>query len=134
MQLPSVLGSDESLARCLHQRDHFQPATYSVRPKAFEPPADLRLSVVRIYDLNTQEVWAYLQINVIDKMPQRRSLYGIADIKVSAVQATGLTVDPDNIPPRHASIVGWPQNKSEQKLLTQELASKARLVLRTDHS
>ena len=133
MGLPSALGSNESLARCLHQRDHFKLATHSVKPKAFEPPPNLRLSVVRIYSLSTQKVWTYLQINVIDRMLQRRSLYGIADIKVLAVQATGLTVDPDNTPLRHASIIGWPEgdsNKSKRKLLSQELASKAKLVLR----
>lgn len=133
MGLISALDSNESLARCLHQRNHFKVETHSVTPKAFEPPPNLRLSVFRVYGLNICEVWTYLQTNVIDKMPQRHSLYGIANITVSVIQTTGLRVDPDNTPPRHASIIGWPEgdeNKSKRVLLSQELASKANLVLR----
>ena len=134
MRLPSALGSNESLARCLYQRNHFKVETHSVLPKAFEPPSsNLRLSVFRICGLHIRDVWTYLQTNAINKMPQPPTFYGIADITVSVVQATGLTVDPDDTPPRHASIVGWPEgdtNKSKRKLLSQELASKAKLVLR----
>ena len=134
MQPPSGLGSDEPLARCLYQSNHFKLETSSVLPKAFEPPSsNLRLSVFRTRGLDIGEVWTYLQTNVIDRMPQRPTFYGIADISVSAVQATGLAVDPDNTPPRHACIVGWPEghaNKSKRKLLSQKLASKAKLVLR----
>ena len=134
MQLPNTLSGSESLARYLTQTNHYNLRTYSVRPRAFDPPPSLSLSVFRINGLSAQEVWTNGQINVIDRMRQPRPLYGIADIKVSEVQATSLTVDPDNNPLRHASIVGWPPDKSEQKLLTQELASKAKLVLRRDHS
>jgi len=83
------------------------------------------------------EVWENGQVNVIDRMQGQLRLHGLADIKVSEVQATSLTVDPDNTPPRHASIVGWPEgesNKSKRKLLAQELASKAKLRLRKDNS
>ncbi len=134
MQSLSALDSNESLARCLYQSNHFKGETHSVLPKAFEPPSsNLRLSVFRICGLDIYEVWTYLQTNAINKMPQRPTFYGIADITVSAVQTTGLVVDPDNIPFRHASIIGWPEgdtNKSKRKLLSQQLASKAKLVLR----
>lgn len=133
MQLPSSLRGSESLARYLTQSNHFNLRTYSVRPKAFDPPPNLRLSVFRIDGLSAQEIWTNGQINVINRMPQPRPLYGFANIKVLEVQATSLTVDPDDNPPRHASIVGWPQDKSERILLTQELASKAKLVLRSNN-
>lgn len=137
MRLPSTLSGSGSLARYLTQSNHYNPRTYSVMPRAFEPPSDLRLSVFRINGLSDLEVWENGQVNVIDKMPQPRPLYGFADIKVLEVQATSLTVDPDNTPPRHACIVGWPEgesNKSKRKLLAQELASKAKLRLRRDNS
>lgn len=137
MRLPSTLSGSESLARYLTQSNHYNLQTYSVMPRAFEPPSDLRLSVFRINGLSDLEVWKNGQVNVIDKMPQPRPLYGFADIKVLEVQATNLTVDPDDTPPRHACIVGWPEgesNKSKRKLLAQELASKAKLRLQRDNS
>ena len=137
MRLPSTLSGGESLARYLTHRNHYNELTSSVMPGAFDPPPDLRLSVFRIDGLSDLEVWENGQVNVIDRMLQPRSLYGFADIKVVEVQATSLTVDPDNTPPRHACIVGWPEgesNKSKRKLLAQELASKAKLKLRRDNS
>ncbi len=131
MQLPSSLRGSESLARYLTQSNHFNLNTYSVRPRAFDPPPNLCLSVFRIDSLSAQEIWTNGQINVINRMLQPHPLYGFANIKVSEVQATSLTVDPDDNPPRHASIMGWPQDKSERILMTQELASKAKLVLRS---
>jgi len=99
LRLPSTLSGGESLARYLTHRNHYNELTSSVMPGAFEPPPDLRLSVFRIDGLSDLEVWENGQVNVIDKMLQPRSLYGFADIKVVEVQATSLTVDPDNTPP-----------------------------------
>lgn len=101
-----------------------------MKPKAFEPPPDLRLSVFRIDGLTIEEVWENGQLNVVNKMSEPRNLHGIADIKASAIQDIHLDIDPDNNPPRHASIVGWPDEKSERMLIAQELATRAKLVLR----
>lgn len=130
MQLPNSLRGSEPLARYLTQSNHFNLPTYSVKPRAFDPPPDLRLSVFRIDGLGTEDIWKCGQINVTNMMPEPRHIYGIANIRVSEVQAASLSVDPDNNPERHASIVGWPEDKSERKLLTQELALKAKLLLK----
>ena len=49
----------------------------------------------------------------------------------TTVRETGLTIDPDNDPPRHANILGWPEEKSEQKLIALELSESAKLKLRS---
>jgi hypothetical protein len=94
------------------------------------PPPDLRLSVFRIDGLQLEEIWEIGQREVIDAMCQPKRLHGIADVKVSTVQKNDLEVEPDNIPPRHANIIGWPEEKAQRMLIAQELAAEAKLVLK----
>lgn len=94
------------------------------------PPKDLRLSVYRIDGLQIEEIWEIGQREVIDAMGQPKILYGIADVKVSTVQENNLKVEPDDRPPRHANIIGWPEEKEKQKIIAQELAAGAKLVLK----
>jgi hypothetical protein len=130
--LPSTVSPHESLARYLTQSNHYRLQDHSVKPKAFEPPSStLRLSVFRMDGLSIEEVWAIGQSNVVDRMSEPRSLHGLADIKASAIRDVDLQIDPDNVPRRHACIVGWPEDKSKQILIQLELAAKAKLVLRT---
>lgn len=128
--LTSTVGPHEPLARYLTQSKHYRLQDHSVKPKAFEPPSDLRLSVFRIDGLTIEEVWETGLANVIARMSEPRNLYGIADIKASASRDVGLDIDPDNTPQRHACVVGWPEDKSKQMLIQHELAAKAKLVLR----
>ena len=62
--------------------------------------------------------------------PTARTLHGRADILASQVEVVGLRLKPDNVPERHAEIVGWPQAKDEQLSLAQQLAAVALLRLR----
>jgi hypothetical protein len=97
------------------------------------PPPDLRLSVFRIRGLEEQEVWTMGRQHVLEPAVGRQpnaTLYGRAAVLVSAVFETGLQVDPDDTPPRHASITGWPEDKAEQKSTALELAGSAALRLR----
>ena len=64
--------------------------------------------------------------------PSGRNLHGAGIITAGAVEQTSLHLDPNDVPPRHANIVGWPAGKDEQKSLAQELSSEAKLVLRND--
>lgn len=133
MVASNIVSQEESLARYLTQRDHFSRPDNAVKPKAFMPPPDLRLSVFRIAGLSTDAVWDIGQREVIDVLPQPRTLHGIAEIKALNVQENGLTVDPDNTPIRHANIVGWPEgpeNKARRQSIAQELAAEAKLLLR----
>lgn len=129
MVLPNAVDASESLVRYLTQSNHYNLPTYSVKPKAFEPPANLRLSVFRVDGLTIEDVWQIGQEKVVNKMPQPRTLHGFADIKARAVADLSLAIDPDNEPPRHASIVGWPEDKSKKKLVAQQLAASSKLVL-----
>jgi hypothetical protein len=94
------------------------------------PPRDLHLSVYRIDGLRLDEIWDIGQNRVISTMPQPRKLYGVADIKVLTVEKEKLKIDPDNVPLRHANIVGWPEDQAAQLSIAQELAAEARLILK----
>jgi len=127
MQLTETVSPSEPLARYLTSRNHYSPTMQSVRPAAFLPPPDYRLSVFRIDGLTAENVCQIGQRQVISKRPER-TLHGFANIVAQAFLDANLTMDPDNNPPRHASIGGWPEDKEEQMLIAIELAASAVLV------
>jgi hypothetical protein len=88
------------------------------------PPPDLRLSVFQTRDLPQRVIWALSEATT----QAGGHIYGRAIITVSTVYDTGLALDPDNDPPRHANITHWPQ-KPAQKLLALKLAARAKLQL-----
>ena len=130
MVLPSIVNPKESLGRYLTQKKHFFRRDNAVRPQAFMPPPNLRLSVFRIDGLKLEEVWTIGQREVIDVLPQPKTLYGVADIKASKVLELELRVEPNQLPSRHANICGWSEDKSKQKSIAQELAAEAKLLLK----
>jgi hypothetical protein len=129
MELASTVSPSESLARFLTSSTHYSREKHSVKPAAFlPPPPDWRLSVFRIDGLAIEEVCGIGQEKVIGKRTER-TIHGFADIIARVFQDSRLTIDPDNDPPRHASVVGWPADKASQKLIAIELAASASLVL-----
>lgn len=98
-----------------------------VKPKLFEPTKSLELSVFRIEGIGHSEI-CNLGVDVANKHPTARYLYGWGELSESAVIGTGLQVEYDNVPPRHANIVNWPQDASERKERQLILASRSRPV------
>ena len=116
----------ELLSRFLTQSGKF--TRDRVKPTAFLPGPDGTTSTFRTHGLTTDEIWALGESRVA--APRGRRLYGRGDVRVSSVVATGLTVNPDDDPPRHAGIVGWPDGKDARLSLAQRLAACAALRLR----
>ncbi|MDY7000562.1 MAG: hypothetical protein SVS15_02120 [Thermodesulfobacteriota bacterium] len=112
----------------LERRNYFSIENKRVKPKAFMPARDLKLSVYRVEGLTDQELWEIGENSVAQ--PSGRTLHGSAEILASRVLEKDLNIDPDDIPPRHANVIGWPQEKHEQKSVAQELAAVAVLKLR----
>jgi hypothetical protein len=92
------------------------------------PPPNLELSVFRIDGLSIAEIWG-LGKSIVSQMPKERNLHGVADIKAKIVERESLTINADNNPERHASIVGWPEEQAQQLSIAQALAAEARLIL-----
>ena len=124
-----IIGSD--LSRYLTSSNHFSPEKRLVKPNAFMPRANpengqWETSVFRIYGLTDEEVWEIGESVVI---VSGKTLYGRAAIRVEDVEKAGLSVMPDDNPPRHANIIGWPDEKSERKLFAERLVGSAQLIL-----
>lgn len=124
-----AIGSN--LSRYLTSSNHFSREKQLVKPAAFMPCSNretgvLETSVYQVSGLSEEEVWGIGRGVVVKS---GKTLYGLAAIQTEHVEKTGLSVQPDNIPPRHANIVRWPSVPSEQKLLAVKLAGSARLKL-----
>lgn len=125
---PDSVQSSEILSRYIFDKIHYRTSDQSVKHTAFMPPPDdLRLSVFRISGLSDHDVWV---IGESVGQASRRTLRGRGDIIAAEVRKQDLDIDPDNSPPRHASIVGWPEDKGERTVIAHTLASCATLRLR----
>ena len=88
------------------------------------PPEDKHLSVFRTTGLREYEIWQ------LGGTLRAKLLLGRADIAAAAVSETGLAVEADDSPARHANIVGWPDDNSATRLKALELSEKAHLRLK----
>lgn len=127
--VPKEIYSRETIARYITSKRWYSRKKNIVKPQAFMPPPNHRLSVFRIDNLSETEIWEIGFNKVISKMNPPRSLHGRANILALNILENNLQIEPDNTPPRHADIVGWPKLKEEQKSIAQELAAKASLRL-----
>ncbi len=129
--VPKEIKGQEVIARYITSKRWYSREKNVVKPQAFMPPPDLRLSVFRIDNLSEPEIWKIGLKKVIGKMNQIRNLQGRADFQALNILEINLQINPDNTPPRHANIIGWPELKEERKSIAQELAAKASLRLQT---
>ena len=95
-----------------------------VKPKLFEPNKALQLSVFRTDGLHCKEI-CDLGVQVAERHPTSQRLHGWGEFDEIAVNDAGLRVDHDEVPPRHANIVGWPVEVSERKQRQQLLARRS---------
>lgn len=118
------LSNEEPLTRYIYHRGNL----FRVNPPAAKrgafmpPPGNLSLSVFRTQGLGENAIWSIAARHVMPN-PKAR-----ADIPVADVSQTGLVVEPDNIPPRHAIIVGWPDGKDARMERALDLAKRAVLI------
>lgn len=119
---------EENLARYILRKDHFSTQQKKVKYVVFMPAPNGETSVFRISNLSEGEIWEIGNCKVAQK--RELPLLGRADILASCILDRNLKLIPDNNPPRHANIVGWPSEKSEQKLIAMELAVNAQLPLK----
>lgn len=114
----------EILSRFVLKKDWYRPSDNSLKYATFLPnPKNGETSVFRISGIFDKEIWD-IGDREVAKDPNRPIL-GRADISASIVVAKGLEILPSEPPERHANIVGWPGEKSKQKLIALELAAEA---------
>jgi len=120
----------EPLARFIINKGDYR-ADGTVRHRIFLPsPKTGQTSVFRIFGLSENAIWGIGDNEVAQKRKPPLSLIGRADIFVRQVLKTGLHIDADDIPQRHANITNWPIEQSAQRLIAMELAGMAHLYLK----
>lgn len=131
------VGDNELLTRYLLFSDWFRerPAP-RVRHEAFMPHPYVELSVNRIDGVSEALIW---DAGDAVATKQKKRIYGRGDVNNSVVTGQNLKTVPDEPPPRHANIIGWPTltgdkktDKHLQKVKALEIAGKAKLVLNPD--
>jgi hypothetical protein len=122
--VPEVLP-EEVLSRFVLSRSHFRPSDNTVKPDAFIPSPHVELSLTRHLDATFEEVWT---VGKGVAEASHKTLYGRAEIIAAEFTTVGLTVvkAPINGNPNHADAIGWPTEKSAQKLKAIQLAMKSR--------
>jgi hypothetical protein len=127
-----ALADLEPLSRFIFSKNHFHRKTMRPKPDAFLPSGSpLQTSVFRTIGLMPEYIW---QIGLEIGSVRGRTLRARADLVARAVLDAGLVLDPDNTPPRHTNIVGWPEEKHEQLMLATELAEAATLHIKPSDS
>lgn len=122
-----LINPAEDLTKYIFNKSQFSSSNKRVKYSVFIPPSNRRLSVFRVVGLSENEVW---EIGNAVGTERELTLLARADFKVSSVTKIGLEIDVDDIPPRHANIVGWPEEDSAIKLKALELAERAQLHLK----
>jgi hypothetical protein len=118
---------DEVLSRFIFSRNHFNREQRRVKADAFLPSRGPReTSVFRTASLDRTRV---REVGDAVGEASGRALRAWGDVVAGVVFSVGLNVRPDNVPERHAAIVGWPERKDEQISLAQQLAESATLHL-----
>jgi hypothetical protein len=122
-----IIEDSEKLSRFILFSRWYRKESKNVNPEAFMP-YKLELSVTRTKDLSDHGL---MEIEKIIAKNRSATLYGNAIIKAVEVSTINLDAIPAPVEenPNHANVIGWPNEKSSQKMLAIEFASKAELHL-----
>lgn len=119
-RLPRTVAPEERLDRFVTRSGDFSPTKGKVKAAVLVPGKDQHdVSVFRTSGLEDDR---RVRIGWCRVARVRRSkFYGWATFAASAVTAAGLTLDPDDKPPRHTNVKGWPAEKDARLLLGAKL-------------
>lgn len=127
--LSEVVDDDEPLLRFLIHRNNF--TARRVKPEAYFPArADNKTSVFRHAAGPRVEVWLLADQNLGERHARAVAMY-----RAISVGKADLRVEPDEPPPRHANLSGWPApgdalDKAKLKEIAAALAESAELITR----
>jgi hypothetical protein len=125
--LRTPVTPDETLARFILQSSHIRKGDQTVRPEAFVPHPYNDLSVTRHINLTQADI---LAVGEEIAHTTGKSLYGRADNQAISFldQELQVSPDPDQRNPNHAIVVGWPEEKSKQKIIAMEIAASSSFI------
>ncbi|HLA11413.1 MAG TPA: hypothetical protein VJ023_12575 [Pyrinomonadaceae bacterium] len=125
----AAVGDNEKLTRYIFSNRYFSRQPPRVKTEAYMPSYGA-VSVFRIDALGQAAIW---EIGSDLGRKRERTLYARGDTKAHDARELGLDIRPDEPPPRHANLIGWPENdKPRQKVIALQIAAAATLVLKNN--
>lgn len=119
------VADEERLARFVFTERHIRKSDGTVKAEALAPFKHIEMSVTRHRDLPQEQVWALgAKVAEARKLP----LIGRADFLAVKAREQSLDVKPDEPPPNHANVSGWPPDKPAQMIRALEIATSATYV------
>lgn len=123
------VDASETLSRFIFTRRHIRREEGTVKADAFVPHPYQELSVNRDREATDVETW-----DVGRRIASRRgkTLAGRGDVLAATYHSQNLqtVADPIEGNPNHVNVKGWSKNnKAGQKLIAQEIAAVAKLLL-----
>ncbi len=118
---------NETVARFILFSGHLRSSNQTVKPDAFIPHPRPELSMTRHAETTPTELWGEGErVAVLRKV----TLYGRADVVVSAFTDQGLdvTADPIHANPNHVNVSKWPTDKPAQKMMAMDISVKSQYV------
>lgn len=120
-KLRRKVAPTEPIARYLTSSGQFAPTKGVIKRSALMPGKDGKTSIFRVGGLTSAQIVEIGRREV----GQLRTLHGWGAVGASAVLEVGLSFEPNDVPPRHANIIGWPNDQEERIERAQDLAAKA---------
>lgn len=126
--LSEVVGCDETVARFLTTKSQFN--SFGPKLSAFLPTKDpVETSVTRHIGEPAEELWKLAEPLCVSI---GRDVKGAALVLAEKVNESGLSVEADEPPDRHAAIRGWPINNQDPE--AEKAERKERALLLADHA
>jgi len=129
-----VLNPTDQLGRFLTSSRLFSEEKKRVKHNAFMPTKNsdtdqYETSLFNIESFNEKQIKEIALKYIKPKLRKGRSIYGTGNSNSKMINEVGLQAIKSEPPVRHVNIIGWPKEKSEQKLFTMELSKMVELAL-----
>lgn len=122
------IDNTELLARFIVSSKWYR-ADQTIKPEAFLPHPEGKLSVTRHSGITKTELW---QIGREVALSRQANLHGRTDLLAGDCRKQGLHVVPDEPPKNHVHVENWPSEKSAQKMIALELAKVSSNLIRQE--
>lgn len=130
-RVPARVDPAEDISRFIFPKDHFSIEKGTVKAAAFMPKEGGDISVYRTAACTEEKIWWLGDWYVARPRKDGRPILARGDLKGSDFSAQDLEVKKHPRPhPRHANVIGWPNDKPARKMKATALANLARAHLK----
>jgi len=133
----ATLNETDTVGRYLTSSSHFSEEKKRVKYTALMPmknksSGNFETSVFNISGLQSHQIKSLAKKHILPNIREGRSIYGTSDTIKKQIDNVGLIAEISEPPKKHINIIGWPDEKSKQKLMAMKLAGECKLSLFPD--